>query len=204
MKFFASLAALVALVPALVNALTVNTITTGVTECEPVLFTWGGGTAPYYLSLVPGTSTSSAPIKNFGEQQGTQYTWNVDLASGTSFTTVIKDSTGATAFSDLETVSAGTNSSCVNNAVSESSGSQTAGASAATTGGAAATTAAGSTAAAPSGSASSGSSKPSSAGSGASPSSTGTNSGASSGAGRTSVGAYGVAAVMGLVGAALL
>ncbi|KAF9815838.1 hypothetical protein IEO21_04350 [Rhodonia placenta] len=132
MKFTTTFAALVALVPALANALTINTIAVfDVVFLEPVLFSWSGGTAPYYLTLVPQTDTNASPIKNFGEQQGTSYTWNVDLGQGTSFTSIIKDSTGATAFSDLETVVAGTNSSCVNTAVNEGS-SQTGSAPAAT------------------------------------------------------------------------
>ncbi|KZT73140.1 hypothetical protein DAEQUDRAFT_662878 [Daedalea quercina L-15889] len=105
---------------------------------EPVLISWSSGTAPYFLSLVPGTDTGASPVKNFGELDGTSYTWTVDLAEGTTFTTVIKDSTGTTAFSDEQTVSSGSGTSCVNTSVTESGGSvgtasQTAATSGATT-----------------------------------------------------------------------
>ncbi|PCH42255.1 hypothetical protein WOLCODRAFT_89710 [Wolfiporia cocos MD-104 SS10] len=189
--------------------------TTGITECEPVLISWSGGTAPYYLSLVPGTNTGAAPIKNFGEQQSTQYTWNVDVPAGTQFTTVIKDSTGAVAMSDSQTVQSGPDSSCVNSSVSESS-SSTATAPAASQSGA--SSASGSSTAASTTDTSSASASAHSSGSASSSgvdtakssatnsASTASSTGASSsGAGRvTSASALGVAAVMGLVGAALL
>ncbi|KAH9912808.1 uncharacterized protein B0H18DRAFT_1210134 [Fomitopsis serialis] len=196
MKYFASLAAFAAVVPALVSGLTVNTITTGVNECEPVLFTWNGGVAPYFLSLVPNKDTSAAAIKNFGQISGTSYTWTVDLAQGTSFTTVLKDSTGANALSDQQTVASGSGTSCVNTSVTESGGSVgTASATAATNG---ASTAAASTTGA-SAAKSSGSASGSASSSAAKTSSTNS----SNGAGRTSVGAFGLTALMGLVGAAL-
>ncbi|KAI0734184.1 hypothetical protein C8Q72DRAFT_807967 [Fomitopsis betulina] len=199
MKYFVTLSALAA-IPALVSGLTVNTITTGVQECEPVLFSWTGGSAPYYLSLANGKDTSSAPIKNFGQLNGTTYTWTVDLAEGVTFTTILKDSTGTTALSDVQTVAAGSSTSCANSTVTESGGvvgtasitGATDGAS--STAGAATTTAGDSSAAKSSGSASA--SKSSAAASGSATTT-------ASGAGRTTVGAFGLAAVMGLVGAAL-
>ncbi|EPT05624.1 hypothetical protein FOMPIDRAFT_1021392 [Fomitopsis schrenkii] len=204
MKYFAALSVLAA-IPAMVSGLTVNTITTGVQECEPILFTWVGGQAPYYLSLAPNKDTSAAPIKNFGQLSGTSYTWTVDLALGTSFTTILKDSTGTTALSDLQTVAAGSGSSCVNSTVTETGGSvgtysQTAAGTdgAASTGGASTvetTSASGNAAAKTSGSASGTKSS-------AAPTGSATTTG-TSGAGRASVGAFGLAALMGLVGAAL-
>ncbi|CCM04303.1 uncharacterized protein FIBRA_06474 [Fibroporia radiculosa] len=198
-----------AVVPAMVGALTVNTITTGVTECQPVLFTWSGGEAPYYLSLVPGKSTSSTPLRNFGEQQGTSYTWDVDAANGTQFTTVLKDSTGAIAFSDEQTVQSGTNSSCVVAAAAPSTSSSETTSEGSSTNSDATTSSAPTTSspASPTTTTSSGSSHSSSTSSTGSAPTTGSNSGsgaASSGASRTSTaGAFGVAAVMGLIGAAL-
>ncbi|KAH9838431.1 uncharacterized protein C8Q71DRAFT_856382 [Rhodofomes roseus] len=201
MKYFVSLAALAAIAPALVSGLTINTITTGVQECEPVLFSWSGGTAPYFLSLVPNKDTTAAPIKNFGQITGTSMTWTVDLGQGTSFTNVIKDSTGATAFSDEQTVTSGGGTSCANTSVTESAGAVgTASGAAAASGGAstaAAATTTGASAAKTSGSASG------SAASSAASASSSAKSSSSNGAGRTSVGAFGLAALMGLVGAAL-
>ncbi|KAI0925993.1 hypothetical protein AcW1_008280 [Taiwanofungus camphoratus] len=200
MKYFASAVAFVSLVPVVLgqSKLTVNTITSGIVECEPTLFSWSGGQAPYYLSLVPAEQTSAPAIKQFAAQQGTSYTWNTDLASGTSFTIVLKDSTGDTAFSDVETITAGTSNSCLNTSVTESGGS-----------GSAAPTSAGPTSAAGSTGGAAASSPTSSAPSSSAthPSGTGSAAGASStsnAASRgSSTGAFGIAALMGLVGAAL-
>ncbi|EPQ54064.1 hypothetical protein GLOTRDRAFT_139471 [Gloeophyllum trabeum ATCC 11539] len=196
MKFFATAAALVALVPAVLG-LTVNT-PTNVVACQPIQFTWADGTAPYFLSLVPGGQPSATAIQQFPTQQGTSFSWSqVTLAPNTAFTIVLKDSTGAQAFSDIVTVQSGSDLSCLNGSTSAS---VTGGAS--TTGGSS-----------PSGTTSGGSSPTSTSPSGGNSSSnrpTGSSSGSSasptnsSGASRgQAVSAFGVAGVMGLVGAAL-
>ncbi|KII89930.1 hypothetical protein PLICRDRAFT_697750 [Plicaturopsis crispa FD-325 SS-3] len=182
MKSFAAAIALVALIPHVLG-LTINT-PVNVVECQPLQFTWTGGTGPYFLSLVPGGQSMAAAIKQFPEQQGTSYTWNVDLPQNTQFNIALKDSTGATAYSDVATVLAGS-TSCENTAVTE-------GASGAASGSATATSA---------GSSSTGSSKAS--GSTTASSSASSSSSSSNGASRSSVGAFGVAGLMGLVGAAL-
>ncbi|KAL4064528.1 hypothetical protein V8B97DRAFT_314088 [Scleroderma yunnanense] len=174
MKAVALLAAIVAIVPAAFG-LTVNT-PGNVVECEPIQFQWSGGTPPYYLSLIPGGQTSAPPIKQFPNQDGTSYTWLVDLPANTIFNIALKDSLGATSFSDIITIQAGSSTSCVNTTVQEGSSSSS-----------------------PSGTASS---SQTSTGTSAAASSTATH---SSGAGQvaaTSV--FGVGAVLGLIGAALL
>ncbi|KAG2741009.1 hypothetical protein P692DRAFT_20880446 [Suillus brevipes Sb2] len=93
----------VSAVPA-VFGLTINT-PANVVECQPILFSWTGGQAPYYLTLVPGMSSRAGnqwphlraiiftpqqssgdifeQIKSFPTQTGTSYTWNVDLQANT-------------------------------------------------------------------------------------------------------------------------
>ncbi|KAG1733615.1 uncharacterized protein EDB91DRAFT_1057306 [Suillus paluster] len=117
MKFSTVFLALVSAVPA-VFGLTINT-PANVVECQPILLSWSGGTAPYYLTLVPGSQSMAAPIKSFPTQTGTSYTWNVDLQANTIFNIALKDSTGTTAYSDIVTIMPGTDISCVNTSVNE-------------------------------------------------------------------------------------
>ncbi|EGN98706.1 hypothetical protein SERLA73DRAFT_181308 [Serpula lacrymans var. lacrymans S7.3] len=131
MKSFTFVAALISVLPAVLG-LTINT-PSNVVVCEPQQFTWSGGAAPYYLSLVPGGQSMASPIKQFPTQSGTAYTWNVDLQAGTTFNIALKDSTGATAYSDIVTIQSGGSTSCVNTSVQE--GSATAGSAPPATGG---------------------------------------------------------------------
>ncbi|KAG6332760.1 hypothetical protein ID866_6334 [Astraeus odoratus] len=131
MKFVTLSAALAAAVSA-VHGLTINT-PASVVACEPTQFTWDGGSAPYYLSLVPGGQPTASPIKQFPNQDGTSYTWLVDLQAGTIFNIALKDSTGATSYSDIITIQSGSSTSCLNTAVEE--GSSTSGSSATGTSG---------------------------------------------------------------------
>ncbi|CAL1716519.1 unnamed protein product [Somion occarium] len=117
MKFFAVAAALVSVVPAMAQQLTINTAT-GIVQCQPIQFTWSGGTPPYFLALIPAAQPAAPAIKQFPTQEGTSFTWNVDLPSGSTFTVSLKDSSGATAFSDIETVNSGPDDSCLNNSAS--------------------------------------------------------------------------------------
>ncbi|OJA18174.1 hypothetical protein AZE42_05302 [Rhizopogon vesiculosus] len=186
MKFATIFAALVSVVPA-AYALTVNT-PANVVECQPTMFTWSGGQEPYYLTLIPGGQSTAAAIKSFPTQTGTSYTWNVDLQANTLFTIALKDSTGATAYSDIVTIEPGS-ITCVNTSVDEG-GASTGTATGATTAGGATSAAA---------SASGTTSKASGTSSGSA--STATSSGAASSLFVSS--AMGVAGVMGLLGAAL-
>ncbi|KAG6917004.1 hypothetical protein DXG01_004269 [Tephrocybe rancida] len=105
-------------------ALTINT-PASVVQCQPVLFTWQDGTAPYYLSLIPGGQASAAAIKTFPNQDGTSYTWpKVDIQANIGVTISLKDSTGAQAFSDIVTIGSSPDTSCLN-ASSSDSGSAT-------------------------------------------------------------------------------
>ncbi|KAI0330228.1 hypothetical protein GY45DRAFT_1251267 [Cubamyces sp. BRFM 1775] len=73
-------------------------------QLVPVQFTWEGGSPPYYLSLVPGGQPAAPALKQFPVQNGNSMTWVVDLPAGTSFSSSLRDSTGAQAFSDIQTV----------------------------------------------------------------------------------------------------
>ncbi|KIY53256.1 hypothetical protein FISHEDRAFT_12637, partial [Fistulina hepatica ATCC 64428] len=97
-----------------VSALTINT-PTQVIVCQPVLFSWSGGTAPYYLSLNPGGDPSRS-IKSFAPTQEESMTYNVDMPVGTTLTAALKDSTGATAYTDKFTVASGPDTSCLSSA----------------------------------------------------------------------------------------
>ncbi|KAI0076219.1 hypothetical protein K474DRAFT_1684974 [Panus rudis PR-1116 ss-1] len=204
-SFFAVAAALASVVPALAQSTAMVNTVTGITQCQPIQFTWSGGQGPYFLSLIPAGQPSAAPIKDFGQQSGTSFTWSkVDLPAGSTFTIALKDQTGQTVYSDTETVNSGPDSSCLTASASVtetgSSGGSATSASSATSPPASATTGAGSS---PS---SAGSSKPAS--SGASGSKTSSGSAASqtannNGAGSVTVSTFGIAGLMGLVGAAL-
>jgi hypothetical protein len=198
MKFITLITVLASVLPAVFGQgqMTINTPPSAV-ECEPTMFNWSGGTAPYYLSLIPGGQASAAPLKEFPTQTGTTYTWLTDIQAGVGFTISLKDSTGLTAFSDVVTVQPGSSTSCVN-AVVQEGGSTTdsaltapaatpsSGSSATTSGTAATTTHASGSSTAPTATGSAVSTTASNAASRLSLSST-----------------FGIAGVMGLVGAAL-
>ncbi|KAF8992849.1 hypothetical protein BDQ17DRAFT_1286827, partial [Cyathus striatus] len=115
MKPLASAVVVVAILPR-IAALTVNT-PTSVVQCQPIMLSWSGGSPPYYISLLPGGQVSATAIKSFDRQDGNQYTWIVDLPSGTPFTISLKDGTGIQAYSDAVMVqpSPSLDNSCMNN-----------------------------------------------------------------------------------------
>lgn len=187
MKFTTVFVALVSAVPA-VFGLTINT-PANVVECQPILFSWSGGVAPYYLTLVPGGQSMASPIKSFATQTGTSYTWNVDLQANTIFNIALKDSTGATAYSDIVTIMAGSDTSCVNTAVNE--------------GGASSGSAVASGTSTPTGSSASGATSSGAKTSATSTATSGTTQKTGAASSLSVSSAMGVAGVMGLVGAAL-
>lgn len=192
MNSFARLAALAALVSS-TFALTVDTPSqSGLVACQPFLITWHDGTGPYYPTVVaPGPGQL---YKQFDQTDATSLTWKVDLPAGTVVNLGIKDSSGTQQYSATVTIVAGSDTSCLNGA----SGSNSASTGAPSTG---APTGASSTG--PAGS-STKSTAPSSSGSksssAASSSATGSGNNGAMAAGAST---FGVAAVMGLVGAAL-
>ncbi|KAH6913039.1 hypothetical protein BKA70DRAFT_1524874 [Coprinopsis sp. MPI-PUGE-AT-0042] len=111
-----------ALVPAVLG-LTINT-PTGVVQCPPARranhVTFGSGAAPYYVSAIPGGQVSAAALRTWDPTSASSLTWNVDIASGTSLSFIVKDSTGAQAFSDSVTVQSSSDSSCLGGSSSAS------------------------------------------------------------------------------------
>ncbi|KAH7921038.1 hypothetical protein BV22DRAFT_1114618 [Leucogyrophana mollusca] len=100
------------LVGVLAQQFTINT-PANVVECQPTLLAWSGGTPPYYLSVLPGSSPTAAALENLGELNGTSVTWTVNQPAGTSLGLTLRDSTGATAQSAPFTVNPGS-TTCLN------------------------------------------------------------------------------------------
>ncbi|KAG1842017.1 hypothetical protein DFJ58DRAFT_807074 [Suillus subalutaceus] len=98
---------------------TINT-PANVVECQPTLLAWSGGTAPYYLSILPGASPNGVALENLGQQNSTSVTWICNIASGTSLGLTLRDSTGLTAQSAPFTVNPGSSTSCTNTTSSTS------------------------------------------------------------------------------------
>ncbi|GAA5887229.1 hypothetical protein JCM6882_002456 [Rhodosporidiobolus microsporus] len=112
---FTSLAAAVAFIGSALaqSAPTINT-PTALYECQPYLVTWSGGSAPYYIRVLPGGQLSGQTLTTIGDfpTSATSSSWTVNIAAGTSITLTITDSTGVTAASAPVTVGQG-DSSCI-------------------------------------------------------------------------------------------
>ncbi|KAK6907474.1 hypothetical protein I204_03961 [Kwoniella mangroviensis CBS 8886] len=94
--------------------LTINT-PPSLVQCQPASITFSEGTAPYILAVIPGGQVSAAAIETIDDNlTSSPITWNVNLASGTSITLKITDSTGTIAYSSPLTIQAGSSSSCLN------------------------------------------------------------------------------------------
>ncbi|KAJ7908246.1 hypothetical protein B0H13DRAFT_663108 [Mycena leptocephala] len=120
MKFTITAAAVASLIPG-IHGLTVNTPTaSGLVVCQPISLTWTDGTAPYYLSIIPGGNAAAPALKIFDPTNGTSLTWKVDIAAGTSITLEIKDSTGTMAYSDAVSIQSASDTSCVTSSTSVS------------------------------------------------------------------------------------
>merc|ERR1711939_1117871 len=95
-------------------------------QCQPVLISFSGGTAPYCISVLPGGQSSAAALETFPTQSGSTYTWTVDLAAGQDVTFRISDSTGAVNYSSQVPIQSSSDSPCLNGG-SSSAGSSSAG-----------------------------------------------------------------------------
>ncbi|KAJ1307663.1 hypothetical protein OPQ81_001756 [Rhizoctonia solani] len=165
-----------------------------VVQCQPVQLSWSGGTAPYFPSIIPGQQAGAAALKEFPSQTGTSLTWKVDLIANTYITIQVRDSTGTVQYSSAVSIQNSSDSSCVNSNVSASASG---GSTATATGGASSAAA---TATTPAGSASSGTSRASGS---ATASASGASASSSNAASAVTKGAFGVAGIAGLIGAAL-
>ncbi|KAH8924107.1 hypothetical protein BT69DRAFT_1280885, partial [Atractiella rhizophila] len=117
------LASLLAL-PAVVfgqDALVINTPSSAV-ECQPIAISFSGGTAPYYISVIPGGQPSAAALVQFPDQTAAgSITWTVNIAAGTAITFAIRDGDGSTNYSDQLTIQEGTSDTCLTQSASVSS-----------------------------------------------------------------------------------
>ncbi|KAM0753853.1 hypothetical protein T439DRAFT_285336, partial [Meredithblackwellia eburnea MCA 4105] len=76
-------------------------------ECQPAALAITPGTAPYYISILPGGQVSAAALEQLPSTSSTNVIWTCDIAAGTSITFQVKDSTGIIAYSAPITVQAG-------------------------------------------------------------------------------------------------
>ncbi|KAF8638325.1 hypothetical protein AX17_002345 [Amanita inopinata Kibby_2008] len=105
-----------------------------------------GQEAPLPTSCVlPGSDPSGQALVDLGQQQGTSFTWKVNVAAGTQIGLTIRDSNGSVAQTAPFSINSGSDSSCVGKPVSESTGPTGSG-SAPSTGAPSGSTPAGSTA----------------------------------------------------------
>ncbi|TEB34667.1 hypothetical protein FA13DRAFT_1729326 [Coprinellus micaceus] len=116
MKFLAVAGALISLIPA-ISGLVINT-PTGVVTCQPILLTYGQGTPPYYLSILPGGQVAGTPLHVWDPTNAESMTWIVDIPAGTAISLAVKDSTGAQAYSDTINVQGSADTTCLGGASS--------------------------------------------------------------------------------------
>ncbi|KAK1927666.1 hypothetical protein DB88DRAFT_478818 [Papiliotrema laurentii] len=102
------------------NSFSINT-PAALVQCQPASISWVGGTGPFILAVIPGGQTGAAALTTIGDNvQSSPVTWNVNLASGTSITLKLTDSTGNIAYSSPLTIQAGSSSACLNASASTS------------------------------------------------------------------------------------
>ncbi|KAG6810389.1 hypothetical protein H0H92_012072 [Tricholoma furcatifolium] len=90
---------------------TINTPSNAVV-CEPLLISWTGGIAPYYLSVVPAVLPQNS-LAEFGGIDAESFTWTVNVEGGTSVGLSITDGNGEAAQSPWFAVHPGPNSDCL-------------------------------------------------------------------------------------------
>ncbi|GJN87108.1 hypothetical protein Rhopal_000053-T1 [Rhodotorula paludigena] len=92
-------------------------------QCQPVLLTWGGGEAPYYVRVVPGGQPTATPLATLQSAvDATTYSWRPALDVGTQITLLVSDNRGQSQGSAPVTIMAG-DTSCLNQASSSSASS---------------------------------------------------------------------------------
>ncbi|BGP24104.1 hypothetical protein JCM10295v2_003006 [Rhodotorula toruloides] len=97
----------------LANAQQVNT-PAALTTCQPAQLVIEGGTAPYFVQILPGGQPSGKAIEALPTvYKSGPLTWLVDIPAGTNITLSVTDSTGAINYSSPITVQQGTSSDCV-------------------------------------------------------------------------------------------
>ncbi|KIK10357.1 hypothetical protein K443DRAFT_670981 [Laccaria amethystina LaAM-08-1] len=111
-SFLAPLAFVTVLASSVLAQVTVNT-PVSVVVCQPIQFTWTGGTSPYFLSILPANQPSATALIDFGKQTGNSVTWVANLGVGTSVFLNCKDSNGVVGQSGTFTILTGSDTSCV-------------------------------------------------------------------------------------------
>ncbi|KAB5596115.1 hypothetical protein CTheo_387 [Ceratobasidium theobromae] len=81
-----------------------------VVQCQPVQLSWTASRTPV---IIPGGQAGAAALEDLGSQSGSSMTWTANIASGTSITIQLRDSTGAIAYSAAVTVQPSSDSSCL-------------------------------------------------------------------------------------------
>ncbi|KAG9026566.1 hypothetical protein FRB95_008688 [Tulasnella sp. JGI-2019a] len=106
--------------------ITVNT-PSHVVQCQPVLLTWSGGTAPYYVTAIPSGQlvVAVSPLESISSgTSDTWVTWTVALPAWSELAIVVKDATGIVSFSAPFFVQPGSVSSCPSTTTPSTSVSQ--------------------------------------------------------------------------------
>ncbi|KAL4268571.1 hypothetical protein AB1N83_001783 [Pleurotus pulmonarius] len=204
MKSFFAAIALLSVIPGILG-LMINT-PVGVVQNQPILLNWQDGQPPYFLSIIPGGQPNAPAIEQFPSTDATSFTWTPKSAG--SITIQLRDSTGATAYTDIVNISASTTPSSSSVAASGASsgapGSSTPATSAPAATSPQSSSGASSSLAAPASGSSTGSVRPSSASVSATPSSGAAAASGSNAASRLNDGAFGLAGLLGFIGAAAL
>ncbi|KAG8686174.1 hypothetical protein FRC11_009390 [Ceratobasidium sp. 423] len=97
-----------------------------VVQCQPAQITFTATRTPVFISIIPGGQPSAAPLADLGQQSASPFTWTANIASGTSITFQIRDSSGAVAYSAPVTVQPSSDSSCLGASGSSAAGSSSA------------------------------------------------------------------------------
>ncbi|GAA5827458.1 hypothetical protein JCM5353_002108 [Sporobolomyces roseus] len=107
------------------NAQTINS-PTSLTECAPQVLQIEGGTPPYDIAALEGGETGGVPLSRIDrEAQVGSITWIVDVPAGSNVTLAVRDSTGATGYSEPISVIPGTSTDCLNTTSSDATDSAT-------------------------------------------------------------------------------
>jgi len=105
-------AAILAITAAAQDGFTINT-PSNVVVCQPILLSWTGGTPPYFLTVHDGNNPTGPAIQDLGQQDGTSFTWTVNIAAGTSIGLAVRDSTGASVQSASFPINSGSSTDCL-------------------------------------------------------------------------------------------
>ncbi|KAF9267756.1 hypothetical protein L218DRAFT_644986 [Marasmius fiardii PR-910] len=98
--------------PAPSSSVTMNTPSNLVT-CQPIMLTWSGGTAPYFLSLQDGNNFYGPALQQFAQQSATSTSWIVNVPAGKDVAFLLRDSAGQTSVTAPVTVQKGSEETCV-------------------------------------------------------------------------------------------